>query len=402
MNSLHSLLASFTAAPHRMFFFGGMLQSVLAMAWWLIDLGGRYGGWYAPPAWSMSPLDAHALLMIYGFFPFFIFGFLMTTYPRWMNGEEVERRHYAPAFVLMLGGVLLFYVGLVGGASLLQIALVLLLTGWALGLHALLRVYLRARHPDKRHATITTVVLVLGWLLLAGFASGEPGLVALAKTGGVWLLLLPVYFAVSHRMIPFFSANAIPHYTVVRPAWALAVIPGGALLYAALEFSGQHQWLWPVDLAMAAVALYLTWAWRLRASLSVPLLAMLHIGFAWLGLALLLSAAQSLVLLATGEFILGKAPLHALVIGYFGSIVFGMATRVTLGHSGRPLVVDRLIWHLFLGVQLVVVLRIAADLFPAHGHGFIASAVLWLLCYGIWAARMIPIHWLPRADDKPG
>lgn len=402
MSSPRPSLAAFTAAPHRMFFFGGVLQSVLAMAWWLIDLGGRHGGWYAPVAWSLSPLDAHAVLMIYGFFPFFIFGFLMTTYPRWMNGEEVARRHYVPAFALMLAGVLLLYAGLAAGTSLTQTALVLLLTGWALGLHALLRVYLKAKHPDKRHATITTIVLALGWLLLAGFASGEPGLMALAKTGGVWLLLLPVFFAVSHRMIPFFSANVIPDYSIVRPEWALAIVPCGALLHAGLELAGQLQWLWPVDLAMAAVALYLSWAWRLRASLAVPLLAMLHIGFAWLGLALLLSAAQSALLLATGEFVLGRAPLHALVIGYFGSMLFGMATRVTLGHSGRALAADRLTWTLFLGLQLVVVLRIAADLFPARGHGFIAAAVLWLLCFGLWAARMLPVYWRPRADGKPG
>lgn len=402
MTSLRSNLSSFTAAPHRMFFFGGVLQTVLAMAWWLIDLGGRFGGWYTPIDWSLSPLDAHALLMIYALFPFFIFGFLMTTYPRWMNGEEVQRRHYAPAFAFMLAGVLLFYVGLVAGAPLLKTALVLLLAGWGLSLHALLRVYLRAKHPDKRHATITTVVLALGWLLLAGFASGEPRLVALAKTGGVWLMLLPVYFAVSHRMIPFFSANVIPDYTIVRPDWALALIPGGALLHAVLEFNGQLHWLWPMDLAMAAGALYLSWAWRLRDSLRVPLLAMLHIGFAWLGLALLLSAAQSITLMATGDFILGKAPLHALVIGYFSSIVFGMATRVTLGHSGRPLAADRLMWWLFLGVQLVALLRIAADLFPGNSHGFLAASVLWLLCFGAWAWRLAPIYWRPRADGQTG
>jgi uncharacterized protein involved in response to NO len=402
MSTLRSHFATFSAAPHRMFFFGGMLQTVLTVVWWLVDLGGRYGGWYSPVAWSMSPLDAHALLMIYALFPFFIFGFLMTTYPRWMNGEEVQREHYTPACLLMLAGVILFYAGLMIGASVLTAALALLLAGWAMGLYALLRVYLKAKHPDKRHATITTVVLAFGWLLLAGFASGEPHLVILAKTGGVWLLLLPVYFAVSHRMIPFFSANVIPNYTIVRPDWALTLIPGGALLHVVLELTGQLQWLWPVDLAMAAGTLYLSWAWRLRASLAVPLLAMLHIGFAWLSIALLLSATQSLVLLATGDFILGKAPLHAMVIGYFSSIVFGMATRVTLGHSGRPLAADRLTWGLFLGVQLAVVLRIVADLFPGGGHGFLAAAVVWLVCFSIWAWRLAPIYWRPRADGQPG
>jgi len=200
-----------------MFFFGGAVQSILTLTWWLADLGGRYGGLYAPISWTISPTDAHAFLMIYSFFPFFIFGFLMTTYPRWMNGEEVERRKYVPAFLLLATGALLLYAGLMVSFVLLKIALVLFLAGWGMGLYALLRVYVRARHPDKRHAAITSVVLVLGWLLVAGFASDEAHLVAIAKVGGIWLILLPLFFAVSHRMIPFFSANVIPDYKIVRP-----------------------------------------------------------------------------------------------------------------------------------------------------------------------------------------
>src|SRR5665647_2858204 len=79
--NLPKIWSMFSSAPHRMFFFGGAVQSILTLTWWLADLGGRYGGFYAPISWTISPTDAHAFLMIYSFFPFFIFGFLMTTYP---------------------------------------------------------------------------------------------------------------------------------------------------------------------------------------------------------------------------------------------------------------------------------------------------------------------------------
>lgn len=397
---------TFSSAPHRMFFFGGAVQSIMTLTWWLADLGGRYGRLYVPISWTISPTDAHAFLMIYGFFPFFIFGFLMTTYPRWMNGEEVERRVYVPAFLLLAAGTLLFYAGLMVGFVLLKIALMLFLVGWGMGLYALLRVYLRAKHPDKRHAAITSVVLGVGWLLVAGFISDEAHLVAIAKVGGIWLLLLPVFFAVSHRMIPFFSANVIPDYKIVRPDWVLALIPGFALVHGILELTGLQAWTWLVDLPMAASAIYLTRAWRLRESLAVPILGMLHIGFAWLGIALLLYAAQSLTLLMTGQLILAKAPLHALTAGYFTSMLLAMVTRVTLGHSGRALKAERLTWGIFLAFQSVAVLRVISELpgleLTLRSHLYLCAGVVWLACFGLWSYKFAPIYWNPRADGGRG
>ncbi|OAJ71912.1 hypothetical protein A7976_10715 [Methylobacillus sp. MM3] len=399
---------TFSAAPHRMFFFGGVLQSVLVMAWWLADLAGRYGGFYPPIAWSVAPPDAHAFLMLYGFFPFLIFGFLMTTYPRWLNGEEVGRRYYVPGFLLMFAGVLAFYAGLVWG-GLLAFSALLFLAGWGVSLAGLLRVYFRAQHPDKRHPRITSTMLAIGWLLAAGWFAGQLGgfalPVALTKSGGVWLFLLPIFFAISHRMIPFFSANVIPDYRIVRPGWALTLMPAAALLHMIFEVAGLAAWLWLPDLAIAVAALYMSWAWRLRASFAQPLLAMLHIGFAWLGVALLFYGVQSLALLA-GHVIFAKAPLHALVIGYFSSMVLGMISRVTLGHSGRPLVADRLTWGIFLAFQSVLVLRVIADVpdmaFVARSHLYLCAAVVWLACFGIWAYRNLPIYVRPRLDGNPG
>jgi uncharacterized protein involved in response to NO len=403
---MNKLWNTFSSAPHRMFFFGGVMQALLTLTWWLIDLGGRYGGFYAPITWAISPIDAHAFLMLYGFFSFFIFGFLMTTYPKWMNGHPVERRYYVPAFLLLATGILLFYVGLAISNILLTTALVVFLAGWGMGLYALLRVYLQAKHPDKRHATITSVVLTLGWLLVVGFMTGEDHLLMLTRVGGVWLLMLPVFFAVSHRMIPFFSANVIPNYKLVRPDWALWLIPLGALLHAVLEMSGLPAWTWLVDLPMAGGVLYLTWAWRLRASLKVPILGMLHIGFAWLGIALLLYAVQSLTLLASGVLILAKAPLHAMAVGYFASMLLAMATRVTLGHSGRMLVADRVTWAIFLVFQTVAVLRVVAELpmigFGVRSHIYLCAGLVWLACFGLWSRKFMPIYWQPRPDGQAG
>ena len=64
-----------SAAPHRSLFLAGALQGVLTLLWWVFDLAGRYAIAGSATIWSIAPTWAHAFLMIYGFFPFFI---LMT------------------------------------------------------------------------------------------------------------------------------------------------------------------------------------------------------------------------------------------------------------------------------------------------------------------------------------
>jgi uncharacterized protein involved in response to NO len=98
--------------------------------------------------------------------------------------------------------------------------------------------------------------------------------------------------------------------------------------------------------------------------------------------------------------------LHALAIGYFASMVLGMASRVTLGHSGNALVLDRFPWLLFIGFQAAVLLRIFPDLLPgAVGtvtmNLYLLAGLTWLICFTLWAVRYAPLYWRPRIDGKP-
>ena len=82
-------------------------------------------------------------------------------------------------------------------------------------------------------------------------------------------------------------------------------------------------------------------------------------------MSMLLYGMRSLILMQQSEgavILFGLAPLHALAIGFFDSMVLGMASRVTLGHYGRPLVLDNFTWLLFIGFQATALLRIIADM----------------------------------------
>ncbi|GAB1231645.1 NnrS family protein [Ferrigenium sp. UT4] len=403
------MLKSFIAAPHRVMFFGGAVQTLLVMLWWLFELSTRYLFPQQTVAWPLFPTAIHIWLLLFGTLPFFFFGFLMTTFPRWMAGNEIPAARFVPAFALMFAGVLLFYAGLVFGRALLLLADVSLLAGWAVGLYALLRVLLDTRRGDKRHTIVLFIAFSIGWLALLSFLlwqlTGAHALLQLSLRAALWGFVLLVFATVAHRMIPFFTASALQQQDVPRPFWPWWTLLVASLVHGVLEFFNLSAWLWLADLPLAASALTLTYLWGFRRSFRNPLLAVLHVGFAWLSIAMLLYSVQSLWLFTHGgtAFILGLAPLHALTVGCYATLVIGMGTRVTLGHSGLPFVIDTPVKLMFAGIQFTALLRLAADLLPSHsGWLYLAATLLWLACFGPWVWRYLPAYWRPRADGQPG
>ena len=105
---------------------------------------------------------------------------------------------------------------------------------------------------------------------------------------------------------------------------------------------------------------------------------------------------------ASDAFILGRAPAHALFIGFFGSLLVAMVTRVTQGHSGRPLVLGRVAGFAFIAVQGVALLRTLAELQPDGLSWQAVAAVCWIAAFLPWVARSSWIYLSARTDGKPG
>ncbi|MBI2306403.1 MAG: NnrS family protein [Rhodocyclales bacterium] len=396
----------FFAAPHRVMFFAGALQALLGMAFWAFDLGARYAGLYTPLSWPVPATWLHAALMLYGLFTFFIFGFLMTALPKWVAQGPLEQRQYVPAFFLLVAGWLLFYAGLFA-APLIPLGMVVVAAGWGLGWYALFAAVRSSISEHKTHAWVVLVALACGIVGLLAFAAGialtHPGLVAAAIEAGLWLFLVPVFFTVTYRMLPFFSGSVIRGYDEYRGRATYWIVLGCCAAHAALAVAELRAWLWPPDLLGGATVLWLSWRWQLRKAFVSHLLAMHHLASVWLGIALLLFAVQSLFLLS-GNGWGGRAPLHALTVGYFGSILIGMATRVTLGHSGRLISSDVWAWRLFWLFQGVVLLRLGGEWFTELGafSPVWLSALGWLAVFGMWGRVHLSMFLKPRPDGRPG
>jgi len=90
-------------------------------------------------------------------------------------------------------------------------------------------------------------------------------------------------------------------------------------------------------------------------------------------------------------------------MGYLGSTLIAMATRVVCGHGGRTLVADNWAWAIFWALQAGVVLRVLAALWPAAQVPLtLLAAQFWVAAVGAWALRYG--RWLlqPRVDGNPG
>jgi uncharacterized protein involved in response to NO len=399
-----------TAAPHRMTFCIGVVQTVAVMALWLVELGGRYPSWWPVLPTTAPMTQIHAFLMLYGVFPFFMFGFLMTTYPRWMGWQPLGRPDYVRPFLLMAVGLAGFYFGLFTVRWLTAAGIVLLQAGWVLALGALLRVYRRAPATDKSYETYLNAALAAGLggslCFLFWLSGGSFIWFSLAREIGLWAFLVPVLFVVSHRMIPYFSSCVLESYEVVQPRWSLPLLALCAFGHAAADLAGAFGWRLLADAPLALMALHHSAHWELRRSFEVRLLAMLHVAFLAFGLAMSLYALQSALYLATGTLVLGRAPLHALGIGFMAAMVVAMASRVSLGHSGRPLVADHWTWACFWSVELTALVRMAAEL-PwgdaiLPGGLNLTAAALWLGTFGLWTLRYLPMYLRARIDGKPG
>lgn len=393
------------AAPHRLMFFVGTSNLLLAMAWW--------AAWLVSARWPTllqmhqpQPYAGwlHAFVMQYQVLPSFFFGFLLTTFPKWMGQPDFERWRYAPVGLGLLGGQLATLLGAIGWEAGLTVGLWMTVAGWIAGVATLAPLTWREAGTTW-HARSCLAALLLGLLGLAAWTA------AMLGAGPMWImasiklgtfgLLLPVYFTVAHRMFPFFASRVVPGYTVWRPFWLLAAMWPLVLAHMLLELFHAYGWLWLVDLPLLLITATMLWRWWPRGD-KPGLLTVLFIGMAWLPLAFALYTAQSIAYEMTGVYWLGRGPAHALFIGFFGSVLVAMVTRVTQGHAGQQLFMPAVAWFAFVAIQVVAVIRVLAESFPDVMAWHAVAGIGWLVAFLPWVLRLGRIYLSPRADGRPG
>lgn len=368
------------AMPHRLFFFAGIAQGVLLVAL----LGAQYG---FSLHLHISTFYYHIYGMSFVVFAQFFIGFLLTTFPRYLaRPSPSQESYFLAATVLNLGGVFLFFAGLVWD-KLIWLALILVFIGFSKLFWELFKLQLQSTVSNKKDTSWLLVAFAFGVLgqILFILSSFYP-VTKLATGVSFFLFLFLVVIIVSQKMIPFFAANVVQGYSVKKSNYFLHLLLVGLVAKVGLEGFGLNSFL--ADIFLFIVTTYELLKWNLPFKNTPPILWVLFLSIWWVPIGFLLFSIDGFFQLFGLEFSLGFAPLHSLALGYFTTILIGFGTRVLLGHSGREPKADKYTVMLFMLIQLMVIVRILADIFPIFYIEFIvAAAFLWISAFGWWSAR---------------
>ena len=377
------------ALGFRPFFLSAGLYAVLMMVLWLLVLrGGLSVGGLSPFVW-------HGHEMLFGFAVAVIAGFLLTAAQNWTGIPMPSGPPLAALFVLWLAGRASF---LIPGLPPILVAAIDVAFLPVLAIALALPV-LKAR---QLHNTPFPIMLLV---LAAANALVHAGSLGWIDAGGSLGLHLAAYVIVAMmtvmggRVIPSFTDNKLR--TRARRWKAIEILVPAATISALIAaLIAPFSLVTALLAALAAVAHAVRLAgWYTSKYWSVPLLWILHLGYAWIpvGFALLALSASGLGAAA------GSA-LHAFTAGGIGVLTLGMMARVSLGHSGRMLEPAPLMTWAFVAVNLAALIRVAQPLvFPGlYASGMVIAGVLWIAAFGLFAAIYTPILLRPRVDGKPG
>ena len=376
----------------RPFFLLGALFAVALVPLWVAAFFGHLDvGAY------MAPIQWHAHEMVYGFAGAIVAGFLLTAVGNWTNRETAVGGRLALLVGLWAAGRLAMAFPAWLPAELVALADLLFLPALAA---AIGRPML---DTGNRRNLKFIVVLTALWSTNLACHLGALGLVDAAVIRPSLLLavdlIVLVCLIIGGRVIPMFTRNATGMQTQSYP-WLERIAVGG-FIAGSLSFLVAPTS--PVTGALLVIAglavLGRMWGWGSRYTAGQPILWVLHVGHAWIGVGLVFRGLSAFTPLVASSL-----ATHMLTAGAIGTLTLGMMARVALGHTGRPLTVPRPVAWAFVALTVAVLLRTVVPLVaPAvYATSMSAAGVVWALAFAVYAAYYLPVLTSPRADGRPG
>jgi uncharacterized protein involved in response to NO len=383
------------SAGFRPFFLASAIWAALAIPLWLC----LYASVISLPT-DLPPVVWHVHEMVYGFAAATVAGFMLTAIPNWTGRMPLQGRPLVLLVALWSAGRLgVLLSGAIGAPA----AAVLDLSFPAVFLAAMAREILRGRNWRNLPMLGALTSLLVGNLLVHGDSLGFADTADLGNRLGLATLLFLIAL-MGGRIIPSFTRNWLAK---MRPGSALPSA-GGRLDLAVLAITGLALAGWIifphsvvvawVEVGAGAGLIVRLARWRGLAVLGDPLLAILHVGYAWL--------AGGFILLGLDRIHEGLPPgtaVHALTAGAIGTMTLAVMTRASLSHTGRPLVAGRGTVAIYLFITAAAILRVLAPLAGGYVDWVLsAGGLAWTAAFGLFAVLYGGLLARPRIRrEKP-
>jgi uncharacterized protein involved in response to NO len=362
------------------------------MPLWLLVLAGRAvpGAYLAGPFW-------HAHEMLFGFTLAVVAGFLLTAIANWTQRETAVGWPLAALAGLWIAGRVAILAADRLPAPL--VALLDLAFVPALAAACARPIVLTANRRNYQFVAMLAALFLANLAMHLGALGVAP---AWLRRGGVAAvdLYVVMILVVTGRIVPMFTRNATRVDAIRGQAGRDRLAVGGAVAVLALDVLGVAEPMVAAVAGATAVAVVARAAtWGARHTARHPLLWILHGGHLWVAIGLALRAVAPWMP-ALG----GTVALHALTVGGIGGLTLGMMTRVTLGHTGRPLRVPPIVARAFAAMLAAALVRVAGPLLgpAAWLPSMIASGGLFAAAFAIYLVTYVPMLLAPRPDGRPG
>jgi uncharacterized protein involved in response to NO len=383
------------AYAFRTFFLAVAVSGLVLVPWWGAAV---CCGLSAPAAWPANLWHGHE--MLHGFVVAAIAGFLLTAVPSWTG-----QRGFAGAPLVMLAAAWLLGRTAVAVAAHLPAWLVAVADlSFLLLLAAVLAPPLvRERNRNTPLLAVLTALWAGNLMFHVATARGEPALASAALLATVNLVLVLVT-VIGGRITPSFTATALRMRgdpNVVRASkWTTPLAVGVMVLVTIVDLAAAGSRVAGAIALVAAVVQAARLAqWQGHRTRREPLLWVLHAAYLCIPVGLLLKA---LALLGFVGWAGGW--LHVLTVGAIALMILGVMTRVSLGHTGRALVLPRGIATAYVLLAVTAAVRAAgpAQTLVEYRVTVALAAGLWSLAFGLFLWRYAVILWQPRPDGRSG
>lgn len=361
----------------RPFFLAGSVWAAIAVPIWIWSLLSGI----AP----VTHRDWHTHEMLFGFLSAVVAGFLTTAVPNWTGRMPVIGASLGGLVALWLAGRLAMLCAYWLGplAAVIDATFLLVFAG------VIWREVLAGRNwRNLPVCGLVTIIALANITFHLDVAIWRTGLGERLALGAIVTLVC----LIGGRITPSFTRNWMKArrlspepglFSHVDRA-ALALTGFGALAWTAVP---EEPFTGAILLAAGIANLVRLGRWRGWVAAREPLVWILHLGYGWLGLGLLLLGASRLV-----EAVPQTVGVHALTVGAIGVMTLAVMTRASRGHSGRQLVADGATTALYAAINAAAVARLAA---PLAGSGqsllLIVSACLWSIAFGGFALSYGPM-----------
>lgn len=394
MNSA-SLPIPLLASPFRLFFLLTGLYALVAVIGWVSFL---FIG--VPHTLGWSPLHWHSHEMLFGLTSAVIAGFILTAMCNWTSATPLQGYRLLALGLLWFAGRLAMW-----SASWLPVSWVALIDILFLPVLTLYVLRVLLRHNNKRNLIL---VGVLGLLSLAniamhiGFVGRKVVWLELAEASAFNIIVL-LMVIIGGRIIPAFTGNWLSNHGgnpyVVKTSMLIdrfTLIITSLLIPCSLIINT------PILIGVVALLAALAnairlWRWSGWRAGREPLLWILHLGYAWIVIALLCKGLSAFSLLAPSVW------QHALGVGAMATLILGVMARVSLGHTGRTMILPKFGVAIFVAITLAAISRVFTALgWLPYSAGLMLTMMGWTLAFGLFIWLYLPILTLPRVDGRLG